>query len=579
MSYKSLVLSDNPSLFYLMDDTNSTILDYSSYDLDGTYTGTRQLNLMPLSCGASASAKITSSSYAQYSTLTDIATTGNDYNAFSVEFWFKPFELDSALEMPIVADSAANVGVFWDKTSIVFKAENTEIRHHVLNPNRVMHVVAVYSINSIQLYIDGSLIESKVASSNKFTSSEIIFLSKATSGSFLINSVAIYKYSLSANQIYAHYVHGNSVPAFNAVAPHNGHLFELFDNGISKQFSYSYPGNKSLSYFANNILVFDETKQSLKIAVGSGIAQEQSFEDVILIPSGPTIDDSYIEWDGGSLVTVETSIDGITYMLCENGRSIPQFIIGDAGFSEDRILYIRVTFNTSDDSKYNPELTYLTIRFYNNQKIYATNYPSYMSKIENDVNVTQLEVDLGSKLYPILSRNDLNGAKTVQDSGFSITTDMLVHTLEFFYTPYALTDSGLVSSLADTLYFASNYSWRNSGTIAKTNIAAIYVNGVDKTSETNVLNVFQTGQMHHVIIVFSDPISNVIKFNHSIYGAVEALYQNIATYENQFSGSDALLNYNVYTGNAGTAIVDFNMSMTEESVKHYNNDWTVIQNV
>jgi hypothetical protein len=562
-----------------MDDTGSSASDLSSFNLDGTFTGTRITDLVPITTGCLTATSISSSSYATYPEITDIGTSGNDYNAFSIEFWFKPNDLGSTTIMPIVADSVEGIGVFWDKTSLVFDVSHTNIRYHVPNPNKVIHVVAVYSINSIQLYVDGLIVSTVQTSSDKFTADSITLKSQATSGTFLINCVSLYKYSLSGNRIYVHYVYGSGMPALQVVAPNNGHLFEIFDNGISKQYSYSYPGNKSFSYFASDLLEYDEVKKSLKITTENGDIQSVSFDDVISIPSGLTIDDSYIEWDGGELVTVETSIDGETYVECVNGRSIPQYIIGDVGFSDERILYIRVTLSTSDDSKYNPEITYLTMRFYNDQKIYATNYPSYLSKIEDDSNVTSLEVDLGSKLYPILSRNDLNGVKTVQDSGFYITTDMLVNTLEFFYTPYALTDSGLVSAVADTNYFAANYSWRNSGTISKSNISAIYVNGVDKVSETSVSNVFKTGQLHHVVIVFTQPISNVIKFNHSLYGAVEALYQNIATYEDQFSLEDTQDHYNAYTGNSLVLVEDATITLTESPVKAYNNDWIVVQNV
>lgn len=579
MSYKSAVLADSPSFFYLMDDTSSTIEDSSPFNLDGSFTGSREANLLPLTTGCIYATKVSNLNYASYPELTDIGTVGNDYNAFSIECWFKPFGLEAADILPIVADPIENIGLFWDKTSIVFSVDHTEIRYHLLDPYSVIHAVGVYSINSIELYINGQMVSSVPSSSSKFTAESINFKSQPTSGSLLINSVSLYKYSINGNRINTHYVYGNSIPSIHVVAPKNGHLFELFDNGISKQYSFSYPGNKNFSYFATDTLFYDDVKESLKIAQGVGDPQSVVFEDTIAIPSGLTIDDSYIEWDGGDLVSVETSLDGDAYLSCTNGRSIPQYTIGDTEFATERFLYIRVTLETSDDSKYNPEITYLTLRFYNNQKIYASNYPSYFSKIEGDSNVTSLEVDLGSKLYPVLSRNSLNGAKTVQDSGFTITTDMLVRTLEFFYTPHALTDSGLVSSVADTSYFASNYSWRNSGTISKSNISAIYVNGVDKTTETSVSNVFKVNQLHHVVITYSEPISDVIKFNHSIYGAVEAIFQNIATYETEFGQSDVEDNLNTYTGNSIALIEDATLSLTETSVKAYNNDWIVIQNV
>jgi hypothetical protein len=198
--------------------------------------------------------------------------------------------------------------------------------------------------------------------------------------------------------------------------------------------------------------------------------------------------------------------------------------------------------------------------------------------LEGEANVSNYDIAFGNKVYPILSRDDRNGIKMAQDSGFNIMTNKLIKTIEFFYTPDALTDSKLVSSLADTTYYASNYSWRNTGTVSKTNISAIYVNGINKTSQTAISNVFNVGELCHVVLVFSDPISDEIRFNHSLYGSVPALYQNITLYEAQFDSTKAAQHYNLYTGAATTILDDSSLTMTENSVEYYNNDWLVVQN-
>jgi hypothetical protein len=156
---------------------------------------------------------------------------------------------------------------------------------------------------------------------------------------------------------------------------------------------------------------------------------------------------------------------------------------------------------------------------------------------------------------------------------------MLVKTIEFFYTPTSYSDSGLISSLADTTYAASNYSWRNSGTVSKTNVAAIYVNGVDKTSETAVSNVFTLNELHHVVIVYTEPISNDIKLNSSLYGSEEALYKNIIFYPAAFNSTKALNHYNLYTQNAAESIYanTSDVTLTELTPDIYDNDWILIQ--
>ena len=116
--------------------------------------------------------------------------------------------------------------------------------------------------------------------------------------------------------------------------------------------------------------------------------------------------------------------------------------------------------------------------------------------------------------------------------------------------------------------------------MSKTNIAALYVNGVNKTSETNVSNVFKVGQLHHVVVVFSSAVSNDIRFNYSLYGSVSALYQYITLYKDALTSTQASNNYEYYTKKQNVSITDSStMTLTENAVEGYNNDWLVIQSV
>ena len=272
---------------------------------------------------------------------------------------------------------------------------------------------------------------------------------------------------------------------------------------------------------------------------------------------------SKIDWDGSNGISVETSIDGITYDQCTNGLSIPGYTINS--FNSSRIIYLRITMETSDSSKYIPRLDNLSITFYNNQSIYSVNSPAKLYELSG---VSNAEMTLGNKIYPILSRDDRNGVRVSSGSGFNVSTTRSVKTIEFFYTPSELTSSGLISEAGGT-----NYSWTSS--ISKYNINSIYVNGVNKTSQTSISNVFKVGQLHHVIITLTAAISGPIKFG---YSSVPALFQNIALYENQFTSNMAIDNYIMYTGSSVVSVDDSSLSLTENGVSVYNNDWLVIQN-
>ena len=620
MSYKYTVLSDNPILYYRSNDiyinsleTYQDIIDnYGTYqnfedafpnynasltnviqdsspcNNDGGYFGTVNVNLLPLIPGEPYAIRIdidnnidisTAYDYNQSTAAGGLGTASTSDNDFTLETWFYP-SFTTTNKTAIMADATENVGLFYQKGNIIFAVDTQEISYTIPYLNKSYHVVAIYNQNSISLYLDKELVASKDLTDFTFSNATLAMSSGPTLNSgdyFLINAMAAYRYSLSAAQIGFHYDLAKTMIPIQVATPDVGELFEFYDNSISTQYSYSYPANKPWSNFVTADLYYDIPNNYLKMLEGTGVSKTVVLEDFITIPSGPTMDSSRIEWYGDNGITIETSVDGITYESCINGQAIPQYKLGD--FDASRDLYIKITMSTTDDSKYLPRLDSISMNFYNDQKMYAQNSSSFFTTLDGESGVTEAEVDLSNNLYPILSRDKRNGLKVVQDSGFNITTDRLTQTIEFFYTPYALTDSGLISSLSDTYYYASNYSWRNSGTISKTNISAIYVNGVNKTSQTNVSNVFTAGELHYVVIVFTAPISDKIKFNHSLYGAVPALYQNVILYETAFNSTAAQLHYNLYMGTNPTILDDSSFTVTENSVTPYNNDWLVYQTV
>ena len=289
------------------------------------------------------------------------------------------------------------------------------------------------------------------------------------------------------------------------------------------------------------------------------------------------MDSSKIEWEGDNGIMVETSIDNSTWVQCMNGESIPQYKLGS--FNSSGLVYIKITMSTTDNSKYLPKLYNLTLSFYNDQVIYAQNAGSYMSTFDGLAGINNPAISLGQNKYPILSRNFKNGIRVPIDSGFYINANIPVKTIEFFYTPDDLTNSGLVNSTATNGYAASNYSWNGAGTISKTNINSIYVNGVNKTSATSVSDVFTADDLHHVVITYTSAISGAIRFSYSLIGTVGSLIQNLGLYETQFTGSQILNHYDLYISKASAIAEDSTITLTENSVEAYNNEWLVIQNV
>jgi hypothetical protein len=393
----------------------------------------------------------------------------------------------------------------------------------------------------------------------------------SSSDSLVIDAPAVYRYALDGKKVLSHFIDSRSPKGIQIAYPDDGIFFPLSDENLKSQFSYSYPFSKSWSNFVTSDIFYNKDDESISLIKDSaGGSKSVEFTDYIMIPGQIGLTTSKVEWNGDNGISVETSLDGVTYTACVNGQAIPNY--SQSSFSSAGTLYIKFTLASSNISKHVPKLKYINFSFYKSKTVSSENFGEKVVYAEN-------EFHLGPANYDILSRDYRNGLRCSSSAGFTIATGASVRTVEFFYTPTAFTDSGLVSSASTGGFAASNYSWRNTGTVEKTNVSAIYVNGVDKTSQTAISNVFTAGQLHHVVIVYTDAISSDIKFNYSSYGATASLYQNVAIYESAFDVTKAAQHYSLYTSRSIEVTDDSSLTLTEDGVEVYNNDWVVIQSI
>jgi hypothetical protein len=204
--------------------------------------------------------------------------------------------------------------------------------------------------------------------------------------------------------------------------------------------------------------------------------------------------------------------------------------------------------------------------------MYSKNGSSYLSKIQD------LDFYLGQNAYPVMYRDPKNGILVLENSGFKINLSELKQSVEFFYTPYSLNKSLLVSSIVNGSGAASEYSWNTNGSINKTNIASIYVNGVDVSAQTLISNIFKVKGIHHVIINFTAPIYGVVTVNHKSSGSVKSLYQYMSFYKELLDYNKIINHYDLYTSRQSYQTSGSSITLSENSVNLYNNDWLVIQN-
>lgn len=579
MSYQLKVIKDNPIGFWHLDETSgSTATDYSGCQNNGTYVGSISQNILPLVSGGSLGTKITNTDYINlninknYYGITaggGMAKAGSSDNDFSIEVWVYP-KISSSSRTIIFADNSNGIGIYYEKGSIVFKLQNEELYYTLNYLNKSIHLIGVYSTSSMTLYVDGYPVASKTLENFKFTNNSFSPSLGPTTNStdyFLVDAPAIYRYGLSLIQCLDHFKNGSSsINPLHVIKPDGGKLFTLNDENMDVVFKYEYTENKFRKLITED--VYYNNEQNYISFYRTDDAQQKEFiiNDIFMVPLQVPISSSKIEWRGNNGISVEVSSDGITYTSCVNGEAVPGYAKGST--ITPGPLYIKITMTTEDASKYLPKLSLFRIRFYSNKDVYADNYGF---KITSDK-----EYNLGSFNFPILSRHLTNGLKTSSTGGFKIAVDEAVRSVEMFLTPSALSSTTLISTVANGSYSASSLSWNNSGVISKTNISKIYINGIDKTSQTNISNLLSVDNMSHIVLVFSNPVSGDILFNTL---SPSNLYNCIAIYQSEITQPVALNHLNLYIERPGVRSEDTSLTITESAPEYYNNDWVVFSTI
>ena len=584
MSYYLDVIKDSPIGFWKLDEPSGSVAyDSSACGNHGSYIGQIVKMGMPIVTGGEHSNKIDNSNYIQFTISKDFsgttgtggfATSDTYDNGFSLEAWMHPKTLTSLT--PILADSAG-IGLYWDNGNIVFKLESERIDYSVQNPNRVLHVVGIYSIGSMSLYVDGVLVKTKSFSS-KFTNTSVTLVSgpAAVGEYFLIDSPAVYRYPLSSEVIHSHYKHLFLNNDEQISIPDFGQLFLVSDRYYQPETQYSYPEMeswKSLSYDNDNIS-WNEKDNSVYLSSGT---YGEIIEDLVLNITKPYIS-SKIEWvatTGVSVSVSDTSSSG-PWTVCTNGSSIPGFTQGSS-FSSKKVLYFKMQFSSSNFNVYTPELYSLKISFYTEKKIYAHNGGNTIS-VSQPTSGSTWDIDLSRNNYPVRSRNYHNGVRP-KASAFFVNLVEPAKSLEMIFTPKSLSSGHIVFN--KTGLIESSLSWAAGGLISKSNISDIYINGQNASSATNISSYLYIDEPNYIFITFTSLVSGELWLNGKQILGVRSgvlddnLYQNIALYSSTTISPTE--HYNLYIGKPASTAADSSLLITEEAVSTYSRDRVVFQ--
>jgi len=321
---------------------------------------------------------------------------------------------------------------------------------------------------------------------------------------------------------------------------------------IRPKFLYSYPSSKPWSEVATGGISISDDNSYVYIpkTTTTGTASF-TFTDYFIVPNYLGINTSQIHWSNDvNGILVEASIDNITWRACKNGSPLPYINKNDNQFSD--VVYLRITLSSADTSKYLPILRSLEVAFYTGKEFYSDNSGYYVS--------SAYDYSLPKVNSKTLSYNKNNGLTMYNGHGFSLNSIPAVSCIELIYTPQ-YNENVLFSGAT------KKYEWNSAGTVTKTGISSIYVNGIDRTADTNVWNFLVIDTPHHIVINLTSSDTS-IKFNQNQNDTKSGLghmYNNVAIYETALSVNRILNHYQLYTGNTVNQINDTSFSLIESS--------------
>lgn len=586
MSYYLSVIKDHPSGFWKLDESSGSIAyDSSGCGNNGTYLGTPLIQKFPLVEGGNNSTKITNSNYLEFNIVNDFSgitgiggfgTTKTSDNDFSLEIWLHPKSITE--ETPIFADTNG-VGLYWDKGNIVFKLENEILHYSVPDYNRSMHIVAVYSLRAMILYINGIQVISKSVSRINFTNQTLTFNCGPASLNeyFLVDAPAIYRYSLTPNKVLNHFNSFFSNTESNIVLPDSGELFKASERHQNIKTTIAFPAQLDWEYHVDDDILYREYTNSLYLSPSSSSGE---FIKVISLPYWQDYVSSKIEWLSSEGVSVYVSTDGESgpWQECQNGKALPGFSQG-LNFLTNKVLCFKVVFNSDDSTVYIPELYYIKIHFYDEKKLLAHGGGSVISTSQPNSG-SSWEISISNDNSNILLRNSDNGI-TTSSSVFYIDTLKDIKSLEMIFSPKSLSTGYLFYNKTGST--ESYISWAADGTISKNNIAGLFINGQDLSSATNISSYLYLEDPNYILIKTTSSMTGQIWLNGkqdegNRSGVLDDnMYQNIAIYESNLI--DHLKHYNLYIGKDVIEVNDSVIEITEEAVKTYSRDRVLLNNL
>lgn len=339
MSYSVEVVKDTPNGLWILDDS---LDDYSGRSVDATVeTGSFSATGQPLVYGASRSMQVGSTPLLSFPFV--YGKPGEERQPFTLEAWVLP----STNTAKVLSHGGTDTdGLYLNSGAIQFSIPFAagEARVTYTPPFRIkMHVVGVYTGESLQLYVNGDLKDSVLLTDAQKVSAIVLDDDDDTlyhGQNIMLQAVATYQFALEQPKIVNHYKIGNtSTNSTQAAQIYNGWLVDISPKTVGL-FHQKVWLDWTRGYYTCTVNA-EGLSSGIDSVTGLPIASkwEDSFE---LDAGGTSINGVILSWEGQGTFTVETSLDGITWTTATNGKRIAAIT---SGYNPtDKILMIRISF-------------------------------------------------------------------------------------------------------------------------------------------------------------------------------------------------------------------------------------------
>lgn len=351
MTYRYSVLKSAPLATWMLDDDPAYLetggLGYSADTKSGSTVATKAAALV---AGVDHSRVFDDTHQAAFQAT--IFRQGAEQNPFVLEAWVLPIPGTTTGPQQILSHDGEFDGLTIDGTIVKFSTKYLTAGESAVTFNigyyQRVHLVGVHNRGYNELWVNGvrvaqlSLTDEQKEDSYVATDGFLYAGETSSNQKFAMNGVAFYNF-LSAKQIAYNYERANRTVAQNKIYPQfNGESLSMTAAQVNKLFDATYDFKDDFRRGRMEEVAIDTDK--ILPHYTAGLSVPGSWTIAIPLDMNPDVTEIYgatADWVGDD-ITVESSLDGVTWSAINSGEFIPDIT---ANFLVNNVdLEIRVSF-------------------------------------------------------------------------------------------------------------------------------------------------------------------------------------------------------------------------------------------